>query len=146
MRYIIYSIFIALFFLPLDSGAQFVLNNDAAITEPECSDSSTTYLLTPDLNNQSGQIWYVSQINLTQRFDIEFEMFLGTKPYSVGADGICFVFQQESVNAGSNGGGMGYMGITPSLAVEFDTYENAWDPPYCHTAIEKNYLWGNYKR
>ena len=65
-------------------------------------------------------------------------MFLGTKPYSVGADGICFAFQQQSTSAGSLGGGLGYGGITPSVAVEFDTYQNGWDPAYCHTAIEKN--------
>jgi len=135
----IYCIYIILFFsLPINSFAQFVLNNDASITLPECSDSSTTYQLTPDLNNQAGQIWYITRISLSQRFDIQFEMFLGVKPYTVGADGICFVFQQQSVNAGSGGGGLGYQGITPSLAVEFDTYENPWDPAYCHTAIEKN--------
>lgn len=138
MKNIIYITFLFLFLFPFKSSAQFVLNNDAAITEPECSDSSTTYLLTPNLNNQSGQIWYKIPVNLTHRFDIQFEMYLGAKAYSIGADGICFVFQQQSVNAGSGGGGIGYQGITPSLAVEFDTYQNGWDPPFCHTAIEKN--------
>lgn len=129
-----------IFFLlkPFSIKAQFVVNDDAAVTLPECSDSSTTYLLTPNANNQDGEIWYTKKVSLTQRFDIEFQMYLGSKSYSVGADGICFVFQQLSVTAGSSGGGLGYGGITPSLAVEFDTYQNGWDPAYCHTAIEKN--------
>jgi len=138
MRKLLYFTFLLLFLLPLNSTAQFAIVNDASITEPKCSDSSTTYLLTPDLNNQSGQIWYITPVSLTKRFDIQYEMYLGAKPYSVGADGICFVFQQQSVNAGGNGGGMGFSGITPSIAVEFDTYHNAWDPIFCHTAIEKN--------
>ncbi len=65
-------------------------------------------------------------------------MFLGTKSYSVGADGICFAFQQQSTSIGSLGGGLGYGGIKPSIAVEFDTYQNGWDPGFCHTAIEQN--------
>ncbi len=132
----LFVIFFAL--MPFYAGAQFVLNGNATITSPECSDSTTTYQLTPNANNQAGEIWYPTQVSLTNRFDIQFEMFLGTKAYTTGADGICFVFQQQSVNAGSSGGGLGYGGITPSLAVEFDTYKNAWDPNYCHTAIEKN--------
>ncbi len=135
------NIYISLLFLILMSfsaKAQFVLNGTATDTFPECSDSTQTYRLTRALTNESGQIWYTTQVSLRNRFDIQFEMFLGNKQYSVGADGICFVFQQQSVNAGSSGGGMGYGGITPSLAIEFDTFENGWDPAFCHTAIEKN--------
>jgi len=130
--------FILCFLQLFEADAQFVLNGNATIVEPKCSDSTITYQLTPDLNNQAGEIWYPVRVSLAQRFDVQFEMYLGVKQYSVGADGICFVFQQQSVNAGSNGGGLGYMGITPSIAVEFDTYHNAWDPLFCHTAIEKN--------
>jgi gliding motility-associated-like protein len=138
MKKILYITFFLFFLSPLNSAAQFALVNNASITEPKCSDSSTTYLLTPNLNYQAGQIWYITPVSLTHRFDIQFEMYLGAKPYTVGADGICFVFQQQSINAGGNGGGLGFSGITPSIAVEFDTFENYWDPPFCHTAIEKN--------
>jgi len=95
-------------------------------------------LLTPNTGNQGGEIWYTTKVNLAQTFDIQFQMYLGGKAYSSGADGICFAFQQQSTSAGSIGGGLGYGGITPSIAVEFDTYQNGWDPPYCHTAIEQN--------
>ncbi len=138
MKKIITLSFLLFTLIPFYSGAQFVLNGSASVTSPECSDSTTTYQLTPNTNTQAGEIWYATQVSLANRFDITFEMYLGTKQYSIGADGICFVFQQLSVNAGSNGGGMGYGGITPSLAVEFDTYQNGWDPAFCHTAIEKN--------
>ncbi|HTA81849.1 MAG TPA: PKD domain-containing protein, partial [Bacteroidia bacterium] len=119
--------------------AQFILNGNASTTSSECSAAVTTYELTPQQKNQGGQIWYTTQVSLTKQFDIQFQMFLGKQCYNCGgADGICFVFQQQSTNAGSLGGGLGYAGITPSVAVEFDTYQNGWDPPYCHTAIEKN--------
>ncbi len=119
--------------------AQFILNGNASTTSSECSAAVTTYELTPQKKNQGGQIWYTAQVSLAKQFDIQFQMFLGKQCYNCGgADGICFVFQQQSTNAGSLGGGLGYAGITPSVAVEFDTYQNGWDPPYCHTAIEKN--------
>ncbi|MCK5737570.1 PKD domain-containing protein, partial [bacterium] len=41
-----------------------------------------------------------------------------------GADGICFVLQGQSNSAGSTGEGIGYAGVSPSVAVEFDTYQN----------------------
>jgi hypothetical protein len=41
-----------------------------------------------------------------------------------GADGIVFVIQTVSNTAGGGGGGIGYQGISPSLGVEFDTYNN----------------------
>ena len=138
MKRLIYISFVLVSSYSINVGAQFVVNGNASITTPECPDSSTTYLLTPNQNNQGGQIWYPTQVSLIHPFDIQFQMFLGNKTYSVGADGVCFVFQQLSVNAGSLGGGLGYAGITPSIAVEFDTYQNGWDPAYCHTAIEKN--------
>lgn len=138
MKKLLFLLVIFVLLKPFSSKAQFVINDDASITTPECPDSATTYLLTPNLNNQDGEIWYNKQVSLASKFDIEFQMYLGSKSYSVGADGICFVFQQLSVTAGSSGGGLGYGGVTPSIAVEFDTYQNGWDPAYCHTAIEKN--------
>src|ERR1700679_1007992 len=103
-----FALFILIFISTPNASGQFVLNGNATITSPECSDSTTTYQLTPNANNQAGEIWYPTQVSLNNRLDIQFEMFLGTKAYSVGADGICFVFQQQSVNAGSSGGGLGY--------------------------------------
>src|ERR1700757_239964 len=91
--------------------AQFILNGNAATTSSECSAAVTTYELTPQQKNQGGQIWYTTQVSLAKQFDIQFQMFLGKQCYNCGgADGICFVFQQQSTNAGSLGGGLGYAG------------------------------------
>ncbi|TAD86201.1 MAG: hypothetical protein EAY75_09100, partial [Bacteroidetes bacterium] len=48
--------------------------------------------------------------------------------------------QQVSTSVGTGGGGLGYLGITPSLAVEFDTWQNTGmgDPSFDHMAIMRN--------
>ena len=120
------------FFSPDKIFAQFQLNGAAVSLGSDC------YQLTDDLLTQGGSIWYAKKFDLNKSFDIQFTLFLGCKAYSVGADGIAFLFQPLSVNAGASGGGIGYGGITPSLDVEFDTFQNKpWDPAYSHIAIEK---------
>lgn len=42
----------------------------------------------------------------------------------VGADGIVFAIQTVSNTAGGGGGGIGFQGISPSVGVEFDTFNN----------------------
>lgn len=139
MKKILYVSIIVLLFHPFLSKGQFITNGDASVAKTECPDSAVTFQITPNLTNQAGEVWSISQINLKKRFDVQFEMFMGTKAYSVGADGMTFALQNQGrTAAGSPGGGLGYEGLTPSLAVEFDTYQNGWDPAYCHTAIEKN--------
>ncbi len=59
-----------------------------------------------------------------------------------GADGLVFVVQRQSNNVGGAGGGLGYQGITPSLGVEFDTFDNGpgffADPDGNHVGIDRN--------
>jgi len=123
---------VLLLLCPAGLWAQFQANGNAVSTGGGC------YELTADAGNEGGSMWYTQKFNLTQPFNIQFTINLGCKSYSNGADGIGFVFQPLSINAGSAGGGMGFGGINPSLDVEFDTYQNSWDPNYCHVVIEKN--------
>jgi len=44
----------------------------------------------------------------------------------VGADGLVFVVQTQASNVGGAGVGIGYSGISPSVGIEFDTYNNGW--------------------
>ena len=96
----------------------FNLVSDAVYVE---SDSS--FLLTPELGNNKGMVWYKNRIDLTEDFSVTADMNFGTLT-DAGADGIAFVMQPLSVDEGSSGGGIGYEGITPSIAVEFDTWLN----------------------
>jgi len=116
--------------LPECSYSQFLLNGSAVKTGP------TEYQLTPNSGGKMGSIWNASKIDLTKSFDVVFDAYFGDK--NSGADGMTFTIQQQSTNAGSPGGGLGAGGITPSLIVEFDTYQNGGDPSYDHIGISKN--------
>jgi hypothetical protein len=63
-------------------------------------------------------------------FRIAVELYLGAN--DVGADGIAFVLQNLDTGQGSTGGGLGYGGgtpISPSMAIEFDTWTNGGADP-----------------
>lgn len=108
-------------------------------------------LLTPDKPYQEGLAYHTSKLDLENYFEIEFDIFLGDK--EEGADGITFVIQNDPRGFdafGTWGECMGYgrwskfyVGgnfIAPSVAVEFDTYQNYRqnDPSCDHVAYLEN--------
>lgn len=109
--------------------AQFVLNGSAVDLGDDCIQ------LTPSLTTQTGSAWYPDKIDLRQDFRVEASIFLGNS--DGGADGIAFVLQPLSTAVGASGGGLGYLGVSPSVAVEFDTYQNgSYSDPSCdHVGI-----------
>ncbi|MEL6651226.1 MAG: hypothetical protein AAFQ87_10525, partial [Bacteroidota bacterium] len=128
---------ILLLCLILTSGlvgrAQFALNGNATSLGNDC------FRLTTTTNFQQGSIWYLNQVDISESFDLIFQVNLGCRD-SDGADGIAFVLQQVSTSVGSAGGGLGYSGISPSIAVELDTWQNGGlnDPFTDHMAIIRN--------
>lgn len=101
--------------------------------------SCNCYRLTEAVNTQSGQVWNSDQIDLSQAFDYTFDVYLGNN--NGGADGIAFVLQPISTSVGSTGGGIGYQGISPSIAMVIDTYDNGpsqSDIAQDHVAIMAN--------
>jgi gliding motility-associated-like protein len=98
--------------------------------------SDSCFRLTPAIANQGGSVWYKERIDLTENFDIEADIYLGTLD-ETGADGIAFVLQPLSTDLGLVGGGLGYQGIEPSLAVEYDTWQND-DPIFDHMALVRD--------
>ena len=113
--------------------AQYTQNGSAATTNCHC------YILTPDQLNLSGSVWNNNKIDLRQSFDFQFNVFLGCKDLN-GADGMVFTLQPISTSVGSTGGGMGFEGITPSIGVTLDTWQNAEynDPAYDHIDFQFN--------
>lgn len=109
---------------------QYQINGNAAQTACNC------WRLTTANNSQNGSVWNVNLFDLSNPFDFTFDVFLGCN--DGGADGIAFVLQPLSVNAGSSGGGIGYAGISPSVAVELDNYQNGGEPGFDHMAIQTN--------
>jgi len=115
------------------ANKKFVTNGNARPLGKDC------YLLTEEIQGQAGSVWYEDKVSLYNSFDIYFDMNLGCLD-GPGADGIAFVFQPISTSIGTGGGGLGYQGIVPSLAVEFDTYQNGnyLDPPFDHVSVMRN--------
>lgn len=94
------------------------------------------FQLTVKNYNQNGAIWSQNRIDLNQNFRIYAKLNFGDD--WTGADGIGFVIQYLGSNLGSTGEGIGFGGISPSLGIEFDTYQNPYDPGYDHIALIKN--------
>lgn len=111
---------------------QYTVNGNATRNDCHC------YTLTPNTLNQSGSVWNNIKIDLTQSFDFNFNINLGCD--DAGADGIVFVLQPISTSVGTTGGGLGYDGVTPSVGVTIDTWQNTPnnDPFYDHIAIQLN--------
>lgn len=116
--------------VPGRSNAQYVVNGNAVQLSCNC------YRLTEAVNFQGGAVWNSNMISLENPFDFTFDVYLGDQPS--GADGIAFVLQPISAAQATTGGGLGYYGINPSIAIEVDTYKNDWDPTYDHMAIQVN--------
>lgn len=115
----------------------FVLSGSAQLFNDE------VVTLTEEINNQGGFVWSQNLVDFTFDFTLEAELNFGTLDGS-GADGIAFVIQPLSSDQGGSGGGIGYEGISPSLAIEFDTWYNSNDPtPMDHIAVVKNGLTNN---
>ena len=116
-------------------GQQYTINGNASVYMASCR----CYTLTQPINDQSGSVWNNIRIDLNNSFDFNFDVYLGNN--DGGADGIAFVLQPISTSVGSLGGGMGLSGISPSIGVTLDTYQNSSpdnDPFYDHIAIQRN--------
>jgi hypothetical protein len=99
--------------------------------------------LTPAASNNGGSTFYSTPIALgpAQTFSTNFSFEISSGGGAGGgADGLTFVLQTQGPNALGNAGGyLGCAGISPSLAVEFDTYTNSWDNGNGnHVAIDIN--------
>ena len=94
--------------------------------------------LTPALGGRSGSAFSNTKITLgvADSFSVFFQFRL-TNPGYTSADGLTFVVQPVSASLGGGGGGIGYAGISPSVAVEFDTYDNG-ELNDNHVAVDVN--------
>ena len=118
------------------SFSQYTINGSCTQNSCHC------FTLTQPIFTQAGSFWAASQIDLNNSFDFRFNVYLGCLDAN-GADGIVFVLRPIGTNTiGVTGGSLGYQGITPSLGVEIDTWQNIGagynDPVFDHIAIMKN--------
>ena len=108
--------------------------------------------LTPDKLNRVGIAYYGAKIPVKNGFEttFDFRIYRPGRPEGqtgeIGAEGLAFIIQNESLNArGHAGSSMGYAGITNSVAVEFDIYanvsddeHNVEDPDGNHISVQTN--------
>jgi hypothetical protein len=88
---------------------------------------------------QAGSAWSMTQVDPNKSFTTTFDVYLhhGTRP----ADGFAFVLQTDGTGdraLGGSGGGLGYRGRMPSVAVEFDIFRNPGDPDANHVAVVRD--------
>ena len=126
-------------FLLLLSGG-LLMAQEYTVNGNATRDNCHCYTLTPNQFTQSGSVWNNIKIDLSQSFDFVFDINLGCS--DAGADGIAFVLQPISTSVGTTGGGLGFEGVTPSVGITIDTYQNtdasSNDPTYDHIAIQLN--------
>jgi hypothetical protein len=122
-----------LFLLPFTGWSQYVINGSTIDLGSNC------YQLTPPAVYQGGAVWFQNKITLNENLSVQGTLNLGSIDGG-GADGIAFVLQPICSGLGGVGGGIGYLGISPSIAIEFDTWQNGeyGDPAQDHIALMSN--------
>ena len=94
--------------------------------------SGNVLRLNPSAQGQAGSAWYSVLQPVANGFSTTFR-FQITNASTPSADGIAFVIQNSEAGLqalGDGGGGIGYQGISNSLAIEFDTFANSYDPEF----------------
>ncbi len=99
------------------SGAPLAIRGSAKL-------NGTALEINDGLAGEASAIWYGQPLSIGNfTSDFSFQM---TPASTTSADGMAFVIQNAGVTAlGSSGGGLGYTGITNSVAVKFDLYNNS---------------------
>ena len=127
------AVLLILLFLKPSANGQFVANGNASAGGNGC------WNLTDDSPGQAGSIFSLNSINLNAPFFYSTRLNFGCKDAN-GADGIVFIFATTNTALGTGGGGIGYQNISPSIAIEWDDYQNGGfgDPASDHVAIMRN--------
>ncbi len=96
--------------------------------------------MTTASDNETSAAWYPTEQTVGNGFTTQFQFSI---PQYGGADGFAFVLLSggagtSTLGTTGMGGYLGYEGIPNSIAIEFDTYQNGWDPNANHIAIQSN--------
>jgi hypothetical protein len=102
--------------------------------------------LVPELIGQAGSAFWSVPLTTQASFETSFRFQIsGAQPTSLRSDGLAFLIHGDprgDTALGIGGGALGYsyeqgpgVEIRPSLLVEFDIYQNGWDPDDHHVAL-----------
>ena len=118
------------------NSSNLTVNGDASVT------NNGVLRLTPEQGGRAGSAFYKNPISITDYFSTHFTFKIHGGGYNGGerGDGFAFVLQASTDRSSALGGNLGYSGISPSIAVEFDTYENDNDndPSNYHVGLDLN--------
>jgi hypothetical protein len=90
--------------------------------------------LTGRAPHSAASAWSTTMVATDGSFTTTFELSLGR--HGGFGDGVAFVLQNVGTDVlGWGGGGLGYRTIAPSVAIEFDTYQNAYETDGNHVAL-----------
>ena len=136
---ITFRIFLFFFLFSFINEIAFAQANTYVLNGSATRNSCNCYTLTTETYDQSGSVWNSTKINLNNPFNYLFNVYLGCIDES-GADGIVFILQPISTSIGTSGEGMGFSGISPSIGISLDTWQNTNlnDPDYDHISIQAN--------
>ena len=139
-------------FFTQDLFSQYIVHEDAFLSDSDLPCNCAT--LTPDEYYNSGSFWNTTPLDLSNSFEIIIKANFGCITETPdGGDGLAFLLQTNGSGQlpTGNGGNLGYNGITPSLAVQFDTYRDnpieypdnndpggGFFPYYDHVGLMKN--------
>lgn len=90
---------------------------------PPPADCGNVFRITDNLTGEAGAVWSNTTVDLSRSFILNASMYFGNN--NGGADGLTFVLQNVGIGAlGGRADGLGLLGIAPSVAVEFDDWDN----------------------
>ena len=145
-----------------DASPSFLSDTYPAIIDPVATDnppvSSTHYAvqMTSPQFNQGSSMWFAVPQKVASGFTsyFAFKFTPNANSYAT-ADGIAFVVQNAAGGGsspdcsptgsglgivGGEGGCIGYGGVDNSVAIEFDTYQNSWDPIDIPGSLNDNHI------
>lgn len=110
--------------------------DDEWSTGPSTTFGNKMIELVPDQYHKIGYSYYkigkCSEGSFSARFTFSIDFT------TEQADGVAFVIQKDSSTPGGDGFDIGYGGISPSVAIEFDNYRNVWDINTYHAGVMIN--------
>ncbi len=124
--------------VPTCEEPNFILNGTATEMQNFMGNEGCIQL-TNTGQTQTACAWYPCQLDFSEPFTLNFQVFLGNS--DGGADGMTLTFQANDVAVcGTDGQGLAVDGIPNSLILEFDTYQNSTigDPFGDHLALTIN--------
>ena len=101
--------------------------------------------LTDAVSDEAGSVFSSQRVRLSadRSFSAFFSLRIHSDHPSNSADGMMWVLQGGTTTPLVPGGGLGFLGnggngLGKSLGIEFDTFQNAWDPNSNHVGLDLN--------